>query len=253
VSFLAGLKLGGAALEMRLQSFEGTDFNGFIPLNPRAHAIVLPAGAPQWVEGNGFEGVRPVNAPASLTGPDTAFGVAWAGVGQNTDPAAANNTTQPPFDPEPLSGQLIARERSWFPASPIGSTLRWHVTAAAQRWLDGSLFNAGLMLVDPTTDGAFRGARFASREAEVYRLPGAVPGPRLALSWTPGTTTADITGDACVDRRDLDLLMSVVRGRATAGAALRPRLDLNGDGRVDVADARRLATLFTQPMGAPCP
>jgi hypothetical protein len=188
-----------------------------------------------------------------LTDTDTAAGVAWAGAGANADPFAANNTTQPAFEAAALSVHPVAREASVYPVAAIGSVLRWDVTAAARRWLSGALGNHGLVMVDATSDGDFRGTRLGAREGEVYRLPGFVRGPRLSLNWTLGTLAGDFTGEGCVDRRDLDLLMLVVRGQATAGAPLAPRLDLNGDGRVDVGDARKLATIFSRPLGAPCP
>lgn len=46
----------------------------------------------------------------------------------------------------------------------------------------------------------------------------------------------------------LALLMDAVRARST-----NPAYDLNGDHRVDVADARYLALHFTNPGGAACP
>lgn len=242
---LTGLRLTGAAFEAFLHSFDGTGIGLF---SPEVHAITAP-----WVEGNGFEGVRPSGAPANLTDTDSASGVAWAGAGANSDPFAANNTTQPAFDASPLSATLVAREASVYPVTALGSVLRWDVTAAATRWLNGTLANNGVMLIDPVTDGAFRGLRLGSREGASYRLPGFVPAPRLSLAWTMGVRPGDVTGDGCVDRRDLELLMVVSRGQAVAGPLLAPKLDLNGDGRIDVADARKLATIFTLPLGVPCP
>lgn len=248
LSALAGLKLTAATLEAALHSVDGAPATSLLTL--QAHRVA--AGVPAWVEGNGYEGLKPLGAPANLSDPDGAFGVAWAGAGSNPDPQAANNTTQPAFDAAPLAGQPVAREPSVYPVASIGSTLRWHVTAAAQQWIDNKASNGGLVLVDPTTDGSFRGARLGSREGELYKLPGSVGGPRLALSWTMGTFQGDLTGGGCVDRRDLDLLMTVVRAQAVASPALRARMDLNGDGRVDVVDARRLVLMFTYPLGTPC-
>jgi hypothetical protein len=248
LSALAGVKLTGATLDAALHSFDGDPATSLVTLG--AHRIV-PA-APAWIEGNGYEGVKPPGAPATLADPDGAFGVAWAGVGSNPDPQAANNTTQPAFDAAALGLVPIAREPSVYPVTAIGATLRWHLSAAAQQWIDNKASNAGLMLVAPTTDGSFRGARLGSREGEGYKLPGWVSGPRLTLNWTMGTIAGDLTGGGCVDRRDLDLLMAVARGQAVAAPVLRARMDLNGDGRVDVIDARQLALMFTYPLGAPC-
>jgi hypothetical protein len=57
----------------------------------------------------------------------------------------------------------------------------------------------------------------------------------------------DFNGDCCVDRADLDVLMERIRARSTDLT-----YDLNGDGNVNIADARTLVLLFTNPGGAPC-
>jgi hypothetical protein len=57
----------------------------------------------------------------------------------------------------------------------------------------------------------------------------------------------DLNGDHCVDQTDLSLLMTEIRARSTD-----PAFDVNGDGRVDIADARALALRFTNPDGTPC-
>ena len=46
----------------------------------------------------------------------------------------------------------------------------------------------------------------------------------------------DLNADCAVDRADLDLLMAQIRAHSTDGLC-----DVNGDGKVDVADARWLA------------
>ncbi|MCI0541907.1 MAG: hypothetical protein L0Z50_42465 [Verrucomicrobiales bacterium] len=58
----------------------------------------------------------------------------------------------------------------------------------------------------------------------------------------------DLNGDGCVDRDDLTLLLAKVRARSTDLA-----YGVNGDGRVNIADARKLVLLFSNPGGAPCP
>jgi hypothetical protein len=60
--------------------------------------------------------------------------------------------------------------------------------------------------------------------------------------------SGDLNGDCCVDRSDLDILMARVRARSTDLT-----YDLNGDGKLDIADARTLVLRFTNPGGAPCP
>jgi FtsP/CotA-like multicopper oxidase with cupredoxin domain len=58
----------------------------------------------------------------------------------------------------------------------------------------------------------------------------------------------DINHNGCVDRTDYNLLMAAIRARSTNVALY----DINGDGKVDVADARKLVLLFTNPGGAAC-
>lgn len=246
LSMLPPLELSGAALEASLLSY---DQGGPLAVyTVEAHALLAPwSGAGG--EGNGYEGVPPPHAAAGLTDPDSASGVAWAGNGRNSDPAAANNRSQPPLDPAVLDTQLL-RQGTDLP----GTRWHWDVTALARAWLARSapLANNGLALSDATGD-LFRGVRFGSREGERYGLPGAVAGPRLALKWSVGIVPGDLSGDNCVDRADLAVLLAVLRGQAMAGPGLAAVLDLNGDGKVDIADARKLATLFSQPLGAPCP
>src|SRR5262249_22029411 len=62
------------------------------------------------------------------------------------------------------------------------------------------------------------------------------------LTGPPG----DLNFDGTVNRADLDILMTQIRAHSTNLA-----YDLNGDGKVDIADARWLALHFTHPGGAP--
>jgi hypothetical protein len=126
--------------------------------------------------------------------------------------------------------------------------------------------SAGYHLPEPATYEQIVGA--APRAGtEVWRLlPGAQglmpPQARNAfsvhrfdgVSWSPmapvlGVGEAavfvhlpDFNGDARVDRTDLILLQSQIRARSTD-----PRYDVNGDGKVDIADARALVLRFSNP------
>jgi hypothetical protein len=64
----------------------------------------------------------------------------------------------------------------------------------------------------------------------------------------PQVISGDLDGNQCVDRSDYSILMADVRD----GQPNNPAHDLNGDGAVNIADARYLVTLFTNPRGAPC-
>jgi Leucine-rich repeat (LRR) protein len=55
----------------------------------------------------------------------------------------------------------------------------------------------------------------------------------------------DLNSDGCVDRADLAILMGRLRWNDLT-------YDLNGDGKLDIADARYLVLHFTNPGGGPC-
>lgn len=243
-SVLPRLRLNSATLETTLHSFDNGTASSVYTID--AHRVTTAWATPGG-EGNGFEGSRPPGAPASLTDPDAAFGVAWLGAPANPDPFAANNSTQPGVDPTVLATQVIHQQ-----TNVRGDKLQWDITPLARGWLDGTSGNNGVALTDALGDVVFRGLRMGSREGEAYGLPLAVSGPRLALKWTLGVMPGDLTGDGCVDRDDLTVMMAVLRGQAEPGSALSAKLDVNGDGKVDIADARKLATLFTRPLGVPC-
>ena len=63
-----------------------------------------------------------------------------------------------------------------------------------------------------------------------------------------GSLLGDLNGDSCVSTSDLLILTNEVRARSTD-----LRFDINGDGKVDIADARFLVLNFTNPRGVPCP
>ncbi|MCF6209706.1 MAG: dockerin type I domain-containing protein [Gammaproteobacteria bacterium] len=58
----------------------------------------------------------------------------------------------------------------------------------------------------------------------------------------------DINNDGCVDRGDLNIIISDIRDPATNNTLY----DLNGDRSVNIADARFLVTRFTNPRGLSC-
>jgi hypothetical protein len=69
----------------------------------------------------------------------------------------------------------------------------------------------------------------------------------MGVAITPFTGSAcDLDFNGSVDRTDLAILMNQIRAHSTNLA-----YDLNGDGKVDIADARWLALHFTNPGGAP--
>lgn len=71
--------------------------------------------------------------------------------------------------------------------------------------------------------------------------------PLLELIFVPN---GDLDEDGCVDRKDLAELMNVVRGLSPPNP--NHHYDINNDGKVNIIDARRLVTLFTNPRGETC-
>ena len=71
---------------------------------------------------------------------------------------------------------------------------------------------------------------------------------RGLLLMEPVISTGDFNLDGCVDLADLtgEMLPAIRNGLSDS------KFDLNGDRKVNIADARKLVTLFTNPRGAPC-
>lgn len=76
--------------------------------------------------------------------------------------------------------------------------------------------------------------------AEIYNIK---------LGVTSELLEGDLDQNGCIDRSDYSLIIADIRGPEPHN----PVHDLNGDGIVNISDARYLVTLFTNPRGAPCP
>jgi len=61
-------------------------------------------------------------------------------------------------------------------------------------------------------------------------------------------TLGDFNNDSCVDRTDLDILLARIRSSGPHSVWF----DINEDGEVNIADARKLVLLFSNPRGATC-
>ncbi|PTN10005.1 hypothetical protein [Nitrosomonas aestuarii] len=244
-SLIPRVQFTSALLEATLHSFDGSQFSSF---TVDIHRILDSGPRTPWVEGTGFEGTETIGKLMNAVDPDTASGVAWAGGNDNPDPEGANNLSQPDFDPMVIASNTI--NNIYFNANPLGSIFQWDITSLVQGWSDRNVPNAGLLMRDATTDGEFRGLRLGANEGLKFMVPGAVKGPRLVLSWSIGSIPGDITGNNCVDLDDLNIVLAVIRGQAKTGPNLD--LDFNSDGAVNIADARKLITLFSNPRGAPC-
>jgi streptogramin lyase len=199
-----------------------------------AHQIVNGPLA-VWNEGNGFEGN---GGPPGSTDPDSAFGVAWLGAGDNPDPFALNNETQPNFDRLVVASKSVNQG-----AAHAGDTISLDVTSLVAAWINGRASNFGFMLTDPTTDGLFRGIRLGAREGKLFGLAGSVAGPRLVIHYKDG----DINGDGSVDSNDVQAIMAALN---QAAGPQDPR-DIDGDGKITILDARKVTLLCSRPQCAP--
>ncbi len=67
-------------------------------------------------------------------------------------------------------------------------------------------------------------------------------------AYEAGYSAGDLNGDSCIDKTDLTTILVIINGPNP-----KPLFyDLNGDGKVNIADSRKLVTLFTNPRGAAC-
>ncbi len=200
-----------------------------------AHFVTPFPSLTPWLEGNGFEGAG--GPPGSLP-PSYANGVTW-----DSQPLHQSTVTATQFVYQGHDNLLVR-------ANEPGDIFKWDITSSANNWATSRVANNGFMLLDPTTDDIFRGVRFGSRDGKRFNQPNSVDGPKLVLTWTPGTNPADLSGDNCVSSADLKILLAVINGQGIAGNGLK--IDQNGDGKVNIADSRKLVTLFTNPLGAAC-
>jgi DNA-binding beta-propeller fold protein YncE len=196
-----------------------------------------------WNEGNGFEGPESTGGvsgggPTGSTDPDSAHGVAWSGAGDNDDVNAINNETQPDFDIR-IDALATIRQDSM----EKGSIVELDITTLVWDWLNDTLPNNGLMLLDNTTDGSFRGISFGAKEGFLNNLPNAVTGPRLVLRFKNG----DLNDDNFIDKTDVQLISISINQPATG--PFDPR-DIDGDGKITILDSRRLVSLCNKPKCA---
>lgn len=75
-------------------------------------------------------------------------------------------------------------------------------------------------------------------------------GIRILFSAVPNFVwnLGDFNNDGCIDRTDLNMVLACVQHTGPCN----PAFDLNGDGKIDISDSRKLVLLFTNPGGAAC-
>ncbi|MEE9338043.1 MAG: dockerin type I domain-containing protein [Methylococcaceae bacterium] len=89
---------------------------------------------------------------------------------------------------------------------------------------------------------------FAMYAKDSYGIWGwALVDAAIEISFQQGLK-GDLNKDGCVDRTDLLLLLREIRSPAPYDLSF----DLNEDGVINIADARKLVTLFSQPRGVAC-
>lgn len=168
-----------AILQLTVQNFFGPPSTVFMV---DVHRVLESGPLTPWIEGNGFEGPNSTTqgAPPGAVWVDAAFGVAWAGVEDDSSLDAANNHTQPNFDPT-----VVASARVDTGLTAIGDVIQWDITSLYNDWILAIAPNEGLLLRDVTTDRSFRTLRLGAREGNIFELDGAVDGPRLVISPIP--------------------------------------------------------------------
>jgi len=158
-----------AMLELTIYSY--TDGTASSKHDVHVHRVLE-----NWIEGDGFETNNSSEYPPGSTGTDPAYGVAWTGLGENTDPSANNNQSIPQFDDQSETSALIDRT-----VHQPGDIIELDITDLYNNWIsDGD--NYGLMLRDIHDDGVFRGVVFGARESDLYYFAKATPGPRLVVT-----------------------------------------------------------------------
>lgn len=141
------------------------------------HRIIDSGANTPWVEGNGSESEQSNLKPPEAVWTDAAFGVAWEGIEEN-------NQDQPFFDPAVVASATVSQA-----TNVTGDVIEWDITSLVQDWVNGTVPNFGIMLIDPTTDGSFRELRFGAREGELFNIGDAVAGPQLSITTDEPTTS----------------------------------------------------------------
>ncbi len=125
-----------------------------------------------------------------------------------------------------------------------------HVTYNNKNYLDQSTPAALTSTWYPDSDGDFVPDGEDAFPDDPSRWRQAITPMLELLLLRPTALAGDLDNNGCVDRSDLRIIQSYIRSHAATEPT--PGYDLNGDGSVNIADARFLVTQFTNARGAPC-
>lgn len=126
-----------------------------------------------------------------------------------------------------INGKLAVNLGGIHPADEVSSTVNLDALATSLGLVQGNAYDFDLFYAERAAGGAY--LRFDI--------------PQIA-------DAGDLNGDKCIDKTDLTALLAVINGPNPKPAV--PYYDLNGDGKVNIADSRKLVTLFTNPRGVAC-
>jgi len=120
------------------------------------------------------------------------------------------------------------------------------ISAYKKKGIDDSDESSALVFIEGSGNGYFKAPQLIDSSIifrTAFQAPLNMPTDTFILQG------ADLNNDACVDRTDLTIILNDIR----ASAPHDPYFDLNQDGIVNIADARNLVLLFSEPRGAACP
>ncbi len=131
------------------------------------------------------------------------------------------------------------------------ATLKWNTDQPASTQIS---INGILQAADPTLLSSHSVSLTGLTPGTVYQLRAISVNAdgKSSESETIQLTTlrpnpSDLDLNGCVDLTDLQLLNQAIKLKSKL-----PKYDLNGDGKVTIADARKLALTFSNPGGAKC-
>jgi hypothetical protein len=152
---------------------------------------------------------------------------------------------------EVIPGAPVISAIVWAAIGERSATLNWNTDQAAStqvsingvlQAVNPALQTAHSVLLTGLTPGTSYQVRAISTNAQ-----GKTRESDLIVLTTLKPNPSDLDANGCVDLTDLQLLNQAIKAKSKLA-----KYDLNGDGVVNIADARKLALSFTNPGGAKC-